>query len=88
MCELHVTERKGLSWGVLSGSGGRTELPLPRRRDERRDKVLVPVWRGFGGICRNQANESMLWDVVDSFRRKGKFRLCFCGPPGSHFPET
>jgi hypothetical protein len=75
-CELHVTDRGGICRGVSSGSEGRTELR--RKRDESLDTVLVLlVRRGFGGICRNQATEFMLWGVADSFQSELRFRLWF-----------
>jgi hypothetical protein len=87
MCELHVTDRDclrmDLRLDVWSGSEGRTELPPPRRRDDRRDKVLgllIVRW-GFAGICRNQATESMLWGVVDSFQKNERSSCDVSSPP-------
>jgi len=73
-CVSQLTDRGGF----LSGPDGRTELR--RKRDERRDAVLVLVLvlrgrRGFGGICRNNDTGAMLYGVVGSFQRAGRFRL-------------
>jgi hypothetical protein len=38
---------------------------------------VLLVRRGFDGICRNHATESMLWGVVDSCS-EGRLRLWFC----------
>ena len=73
MCLLQLTVRGSLCRGVSSGPVGRTELCM--NRDESIDTVLLLgllVVRGFGGIWRNHATESMLggtWGNVPT--RKG-----------------
>ena len=78
-CVLHVTDREGDCLGGSSGPEGGTELRL--KRDESLDKVLalsvLVTRRGLGGIWRNHATESMLWDVVDISERDGRFGLGF-----------
>ena len=77
-CVLHVTDRERVCRGV---SEGRTE---PRRKlDESINTVRVLVLlvrRGFGGIWRNHATESMLWGVLDSFQTEGRFGVGFATP--------
>jgi len=68
-CVLHDTDRERVLRGVSSGSARRTALRW--KMDESLDTVLTRVvsvltrgmWRGFGGICRNQATGSILWGV-------------------------
>jgi len=70
MCVLHVTDREGVCRGVSSGSEGRTAL---RRKIDERDTVPVLLVRwGFGGIWRNHATGSMLWNDVNSFQGAGR----------------
>jgi hypothetical protein len=81
-CVFQLTVREGFCRGVLSGPEGRRELR--RKRDESLDNMFVLALlalharRGFGGIWRNRATESMLWCVMDSFKgREGSGFGCF-----------
>jgi hypothetical protein len=60
-----LTVRGDFCWDLSSDPQRRTELR--RKREESMDEVLLLLLllplarRGFFGICRNHATESMLW---------------------------